>query len=168
MFARWNTERGRRGEATISEDQILTRIHEMGYITLKPIEVNPSYYELTDGTIIEAGIRIEAVVPDPTQPNGYNVRTSNYAVTYVPRNARTPERYRPLTSAAELATGIVEEDVENRILKEEFSSYALSNGMTLSIKAVVAQIQKTRFFTEQGEPIYSVQISPVYKFKKGS
>lgn len=70
----------RRGEATISEDQILARIHEMGYITLKPMEVNPSYYDLKDGTIIEAGIRIEAVVPDPRQPNGYNVRTSNYAM----------------------------------------------------------------------------------------
>lgn len=157
----------RRGEATISEDQILARIHEMGYITLKPMEVNPSYYELKDGTIIEAGIRIEAVVPDPRQPNGYNVRTSNYAVTYVPRNARNPGGYRPFT-AAELATGIVEEDVEIKTLKEKFSSYALSNGMTLSIKAVVAQIQKTRFFTEHGESVYSVNISPVYKFKRGS
>lgn len=51
---------------------------------------------------------------------------------------------------------------------EEFSTYELSNGVLLSIKAVAGQIQKSRKRTEFGEPIYSVNINPIIKFKKKS
>lgn len=116
---------------------------------------------------MEAGVRLEAVVPDPKVPNGYVVRSSNYSVMYVPNHLRNPSAFAPY-NASELAAGIIEKDVQNHTLREEFSSYVLSNCMILSVKAVLGQIQKTRYFTEQGEPIYSVSINPVYKFKRRS
>jgi len=149
----------------IPEEEILGYIHEMGYLTIKLKEVLPSFYKLADGTILEAAIIIESIVPDPRQQSGYQIRTRHYSVAYVPQNERKPTEYKPF-NPAEILTDIVSDDVEAERLREEFSTYELSNGMILSIKAVVGQIQKSRKRTEFGEPIYSININPIYKFKK--
>ena len=60
----------------------------------------------------------------------------------------------------------LEEDVEYEVLHENFSVYDLSNGLTLSVKTVVGQIKKTKFFTRDGEPVYVVNTNPIIKTKK--
>ena len=149
----------------IPEEEILGYIHEMGYLTIKPKEVLPSFYKLADGTILEATIIIESIVPDPRQQSGYQIRTRNYSVAYIPKEERKPAEFKPFNHA-EILTDVISEDVGVEILREEFSTYELSNGMVLSMKAVVGQIQKSRKRTELGEPIYSININPIYKFKK--
>jgi hypothetical protein len=90
----------------IPEEEILGYIHEMGYLTIKPREVLPSFYKLADGTILEAAIIIESIVPDPRQQSGYQIRTRNYTVAYVPQNERKPTEYKPF-NPVEILTDIV-------------------------------------------------------------
>ena len=149
----------------IPEEEILDYIHGYGYLTVKPREILPSFYKLEDGTILEATIIIESIVPDPRQQSGYQIRTHNYSIAYVPKEERKPAEFKPF-NYAEILTDVISEDVRVEILREEFSTYELSNGMVLNIKAVVGQIQKSRKRTELGEPIYSININPIYKFKK--
>ncbi|MDN5847894.1 MAG: hypothetical protein L0H53_16665 [Candidatus Nitrosocosmicus sp.] len=52
-------------------ETIENRIKEMGYLVVKPIKILPSYYELNDGSILEALIRIDSVVKDKNNPIGF-------------------------------------------------------------------------------------------------
>jgi hypothetical protein len=112
----------------IPEEEILGNIREMGYLTVKPRVILPSFYKLADGTILEAGIRIESIAKDPTQPSGYQVRVGNYTIAYVPSQERKPSEYRPF-NPSEILTDIVNDDVEAEELKEEFSKYIFSTTM---------------------------------------
>jgi hypothetical protein len=144
---------------------ILDEIQNMGYLTLQPISISHSYYKLKDGTIIEAYTEIESVVEAPNTPTGYVIRTKNNSVAYVPKNVRQPQNYSPF-SPIELQSGILEEEIDFETLQEEYTVYELSNGMQLSIKAVVSQIGRTKFFTIHGEPVYSTSVSPITKLKR--
>lgn len=95
----------------IPEEEILRYIHEMGYLTIKPREVLPSFYKLADRTILEAGIRVESVIQDPRQQTGYQIRTSNYTIAYVPPQERRPPEFRPFTPA-EILADVINDDVE--------------------------------------------------------
>ena len=61
---------------------------------------------------------------------------------------------------------IIDEDVEFEVLQENFSVYDLSNDFVLSIKTVLGQVKKTDGLTATGEPIYTVNVNPIIKFKK--
>lgn len=50
-------------------------------------------------------------------------------------------------------------------LKEDFSEYELSNGLIMSVKAVVSQINKTEYLTPIGEPVYVVKSVSIVKIK---
>ena len=51
-------------------------------------------------------------------------------------------------------------------LRENFSVYKFSNEVTISIKTIVTQVNKTKYFNPNGEPIYIVNKSPVMKIKQ--
>ena len=61
---------------------------------------------------------------------------------------------------------IVEDDVEFEVLQESFSVYDLSNGMVLSLKPVLGQVRKTGVYSKEGEPVYTININPIIKFKR--
>jgi hypothetical protein len=147
------------------EEEILEKIHEMDYVTISPRKISSSYYKLADGTILKVFINIDYLVLDPRQPGGYAVSSTVMTSAFVPREKRRPEAYTAYT-ASDINAGIIEEDVDNEVLQEDFSTYELSNGFILSIKAVLGQVRKTKFVTQQGEPIYSVDVNPIIKFKK--
>lgn len=148
----------------IPEEEILSMVQEMGYLTVKPRVVYPSYYKLNDGTVLKANVNVNAVIQDARNSTQFALNSSNEVIAYVPKLKRRPEAFTQF-DPAEMASGITDDDVEFEVLREEFSVYELSNGVTLSVKTVVGQVRKTKFFTPQGEPVYNVNINPIIKFK---
>ena len=131
---------------------------------IKIIRTNPSYYELIDGTILELIIRLDSVIQDKTEPYGYALRTTNIAKTYVSKENRKPELASPFTPS-ELRAGIIEEDVDSQELSTNPSEYEIDNQI-IEIRTIASQIKKTRFYSQDGEPVYSVDMVPLMKVKK--
>lgn len=149
----------------IPEEEILGNIKDMGYVTITPRAINPSYYKLNDGTIIRALVQVNSLVPDPKNPDGFSVNQNNLVIAYVPKEKRNPISFQPY-NPAELEQNIVDQDVDFEVLRENFSVYELSNNMVLSVKTVVGQIRKTKFYTKEGEPVYIINTNPIIKVKK--
>jgi hypothetical protein len=126
-------------------EDIQKKIHSMGYLAIKNLKVNPSYYELNDGTIIEAIVRIDSIIQDSSQPNGFFIRSSNVVKAYVPKDKRDPKKFIPY-SLNELITGIIEEDLPSEELSSDYSEYELSNNVILNIRSIVSQIKKQNTF----------------------
>lgn len=146
-----------------SAENTIDIIHEMGYIMVKPKDViKPSFYKLKDGTFMNALVNIGHMIEDPKMPYGYAVSTFTTIATYVPRENRHPDRYMQFDPSS-IPSSIVEEDMKYETLVEDFNVYSMSNGMTLSVKSVAAQVSKTRLYTIQGEPLYLASVSPVIK-----
>jgi len=149
----------------IPEEEIQANIKEMGYVTVNPLKLEPSYYKLVDGTIIKAIVNINYLLPDPKSPQGYSINSHNTINAYIPIEKRNPMAFQPY-NPAQLREGIIDEDVEAEMLRENFSVYELSNGMILSVKTVLGQITKTKYYTQEGEPVYIVNTNPIIKIKK--
>lgn len=150
----------------IPEEEIFAEIKEMGYITIKPRVERPSYYKLGDGTIIRALVHINSIVQDPRNHDGFNMNPTNLVAAFVPKEKRNPAGFLQQPQGANLAEGIIEPDVDFQVLKEDFSVYELSNGLILSVKTIIAQIGKTKYYTKEGEPVYLVNMNPIIKVKK--
>lgn len=135
----------------------------MGYVTITPKVVEPSYYKLHDGTILGVLANLNSVVPDPNNPQGYGVNVSNLVNTFVPKEKRRPEAFERNARITE--QDIIDPDVDFEVLRENFSVYELSNNMIISVKTVVGQIKKTKFYTREGEPIYNVNTNLIHKIK---
>ncbi|MGI0057527.1 MAG: hypothetical protein ACREAK_09180 [Nitrosarchaeum sp.] len=150
----------------IPEEEILNNLKDMGYILAIPRALHPSYYKLSDGTIIRALIHINYLLPDPKSPQGFAINSINSVSAFVPKEKRRPQAYVPY-NLSELDSSIIEDDVEFEVLRENFSVYDLSNGLVLSVKTVVGQIKKSKFLTVDGEPVYSINTNPILKAKKG-
>jgi len=149
----------------IPEEEVIQNIRDMGYVNVELATHHPSYYKLDDNTIIKALVQIHALIPNPRNPEGFSVSSTNIINAYVPKENRNPEAFVQYTSQ-QLNEGIVNEDVNFEVLRENFSVYKLSNGLTLSVKTVVGQIKKSRYFTQDGEPVYIVNTQPIIKVKK--
>jgi hypothetical protein len=54
-------------------------------------------------------------------------------------------------------------DVNFKELFSDYSEYELSNNTIMKIKPVISQIQQTRFYSQDGEPIYLITITPAMK-----
>ncbi|MCH7561315.1 MAG: hypothetical protein IIC67_08140 [Thaumarchaeota archaeon] len=149
----------------IANEEVEGWIKEMDYVTVEEIKYEPSYYKLKDGTIIKAHIHINHLKTNPRAQQGFSVNSTNMMISYVPKEKLRPDAYQPY-SQAELQAGIIDDDMEPEVLRENFSVYKLSNGMTLSVKTIAGQVSKTKFFTQDGEPIYVVNTTPIIKVKK--
>ena len=85
----------------------------------------------------------------------------------MPRENGHPERYAPFESSS-IPSNMLDDDIGYETLVEDFNAYSMSNGMTLSVKSVVGQVGKTKFYTVQGEPLYTVHTVPVIKITSGA
>lgn len=149
----------------IPEEEIQKNLVDMGYILAKPRALYPSYYKLTDGTIVRALINVNYLILDPQAPQGFAVNSTNSVSAFVPKEKRHSELFQQF-NPAEIMKDPVDDDVEFEVLRENFSVYDLSNGMLLSVKTVVGQITKSKYYTRDGEPIYNVNTNPIIKAKK--
>jgi len=148
----------------IPEEEILQNIREMGYVTINSCVINHSYYKLNDGTIIRALVNVNGIAPEPNNPQGFAINSTNLVNAFVPKEKRHPELFQPFQNITE--QDITDSDVDFEVLRENFSVYNLSNEHVLSIKTVAGQIRKTKFYTKEGEPIYTVHTNPIVKIKK--
>ncbi len=151
----------------IPEEEILANIRDMGYVTCTPRRIRPSYYKTNDGigTIICVLIRPNHVVPVTNSPDGFTINHTVQISSFTPKENRRPQKFQE-HQPGDVQSGITEVDVDCEPLSEEFSVYDLSNGLVLSMKTVVGQINRTKFFTPEGEPMYTVDANPIIKFKK--
>ena len=148
----------------IPEEEVIANIRDMGYITVQPRREYPSYYKLADGTIIRASVQVHAVIPSPTNPEDSTVISTNIINAFVPKEGRNPTAFQPMSEP--IASSIVDEDVDYEVMREQFSVYDLSDGKVLSVKTVVGQINKTKYWTRGGEPVYTVNANPIIKVKR--
>jgi hypothetical protein len=150
------------------KEQIEEEIQNMGYITVKPRIINPSYYKLKDRTVVKVVAHVNHFSPDPTAPagaEGFAVNSVNLVNAFVPKENRNPALFSPY-NPSEIPAGVIDDDMEPITLKEDFSVYELSNGFIVSVKSVVSQISKTKYYTPAGEPVYIVNSTPIVKVKK--
>jgi len=145
-------------------EEIISNINEMGYITPTPKDVKPSYYKLDDGTILKVIVNINYILPNHLQKNNFSINSTNLISTFVPQEKRRPDLFNPIIQV-DITKDIRDEDVSFEVLLEEFSIYELSNGSTLSLKSVLSQVQKTKYYNNDGEPVYNVFINPILKIK---
>lgn len=150
---------------TIAREEVDGWIKDMGYVTVSPRTIEPSYYKLKDGTIVMALININYLIPDPKSPQGFSVNSNNTAIVFVPKDKRNPAKFQPF-NPAEIQSAIIDDDMEPEPLRENFSVYDLSNGMIISVKTVAGQISKTKFTSNDGSPVYLVNTTPIVKIKK--
>lgn len=148
-------------------DTIADNIRKMGYVTVEPKSpLKPSFYKLKDGTLIQVLIYVNYLVPDHATPDGYVANMLTTTLSYVPAENRIPERYVPFDRSS-MPYNILDDDMKPEALVENFNTYSMSNGMNLSVKSVVAQVSKTKFYTVHGEPLYIVSATPVFKITMG-
>lgn len=148
----------------ISLDEIYKNIQDMGYITTTSRHAPvPSFYKLSDGTILSLITHINHLVQNPINPNDASANlTTPQVLAFVPQNKRDPSGKQAGKNAS---MTIINEDVDYETLNENFNVYDLSNGTVLSIKTVLGQVQKTDLHTDMGEPIYTINSQPVIKVK---
>lgn len=65
----------------------------------------------------------------------------------------------------ELEKGIIKEDMNFEIEKENWNVYELEDGTVVSIKPYVVTVSRTKYYNERGEPIYLLNIQPIIKVK---
>ena len=147
------------------EDEIINEIKSMGYIIATSSKIIPSYYRLKDNTIIKVIVIINHLIPEKDRPDNFGINSTNIVSTFVPIKERKTESFKsyPLTTNE---TNIEVQDLEFDVLKEDFTVYDLSNGFILKVKPVLAQVNKTKSFSFDGEPIYTVNIAPIIKITK--
>ena len=139
----------------------------MGYVTVEPEGMlKPSFYRLSDGTVIRVLININHLTSHAGSPQKYGVNWSSAITCYVPKENRRPESYTHFDPAG-MRSNILDEDMQYETLTESFNNYSTINGAIVGVKPAVAQVKKTGFCTQDGEPIYGVNVMPVFKVTKG-
>jgi hypothetical protein len=120
-------------------------------------------YEVEDGTRLRARVVLKTVIKFEDGRYLFGVEQIT-GIAFLPEKLRGPpstQKYSP----EELSKNIEIEDLEFKTLKENWNVYRLSDGLTVSIKCAVTQINRTRLFNELGEPIYTVNITSLFKVK---
>ena len=146
---------------------IVGSIEKMGYVTVElKDKLKPSFYKLSDGTVVRVLISINHLTSHAESPHGHNINWSSTITCYVPKENRHPEKYTQFDPTS-VQSNILDDDMQYETLIENFNNYSMNNGMTVGVKPAVAQVGKTRFYTEDGEPVYGINVTPVFKVTKG-
>ncbi len=144
-----------------SIEKINQDIANMGYVVVTPIKpIVPSFYKLEDGTILSALIKVDHLLQNDRKSDILSVHTTTEIYVFVPPEKRdTPNEQRKPTQNV----NIINNDVTCTPLREEYNVYELNKNLVLSIKTIVGQVVKTDQVSQQGEPIYNVQVQHVSK-----
>ena len=153
--------------STDSAKDIIENIEEMGYMTVEPKgNPKPSFYKVSDGTVVRVLISINHIISCAEPPHGYGVNWRRSIACYVPKEKRRPELHAHFDPGS-IGSNISDYDMEYETLAERFNVYSINSGGTVSVKPSVAQVNKTKFYTNAGEPVYGVIFTPVFKVNKG-
>lgn len=69
----------------VPEEEINSNIKSMGYVLVTPRRVYPSFYRLSDGTILKVIVNLNHLIPDMQNPDSVGVNSTNITSTYVPK-----------------------------------------------------------------------------------
>lgn len=132
---------------------------DMGYILAIPKGTpTPSYYKLGDGTILSALIKVNHILIDASESGGGAINHSVEIHTFSPNRSKL---HKPIPQKQPL--NIIDQDVACTTIKEEFNDYLVGKDIIVSAKAVVGQIAKTDAYSNEGEPVYNINVQPVIK-----
>ena len=151
-------------------EEVKNNLKEMGYIIATPRIITPSYYRLKDDTIVQVSIHVNYIIPLPDQSSTapqFTVNSTTNIAVYVPKHKRRPEAFQ-LFDPSKVPSAVIDDDMEQEPLREDFSVYDMSDGTVLSVKIVAGQISKTKFYTQSGEPVYQINTTPIVKVTKKS
>jgi len=132
---------------------------EPEYVDFDVIEEDWNFYEVEDGTIIKAKLVLIKIVREDIDNVGnpiYGLNTQKIFGVIPPKELMGPPSERSYTPE-EVVNSIVEEDLEFRVIKENWNEYKLKDGTKLNIKLVITTIARTDLYDQRGEPIYSIQ-----------
>ena len=129
----------------------------MGYILATPVNTPiPSYYELGDGTILSVLARINHILIKGSGTGAVN--HSMDIMAFAPRRHKSPPAIQP-----NRPPNIVDQDIKCTPLREGFNDYNAGDDIVVSAKAVVAQVAVTDVYSNEGEPVYSINAQPIIK-----
>ena len=112
-------------------------------------------YKLTDGTFLKAKVTLNWVSKGATQGE-YSFNLGNVQlVTMPPPNIRGNPSTEPKGQA--LQSHVTEEDIHCQTIHDNWSVYALKNGIKLNIRLVLVKVDRTSKFDNNGFPVYLVQ-----------
>lgn len=111
---------------------------EPEYVDFDVIEEDWNFYEVEDGNPI------------------YGLNTQKIFGVIPPKELMGPPSEGSYTPE-EAVNSIVEEDLEFRVIKENWNEYKLKDGTKLNIKLVITTIARTDLYDQRGEPIYGIQ-----------
>ena len=63
----------------------------------------------------------------------------------------------------ELQSSVVKDDIKAKIVREDWNSYKLENGMVVQIRNVLVNVSRTSKFDSKGIPIYLVDTNVIVK-----
>jgi hypothetical protein len=143
-------------------DSINEEIRKMGYPSFVPRTEKPNFYRLDDGTILRLYPILNSLTP--TQKHAFQFNIQNNISTFVPKQLRgTPSEVS--YDQQQLQENIEVFDLSFRPMIEDFNEYEVDSKQILSIKTTPAQISKSKFFNNLGEPIYLVATTMIVKVK---
>ena len=139
-----------------SLSEIINEIKQMGYVVSDFKNTTPSFYRLEDGTILVALIRAQYVLRDEYSKTNHLVSSNTECYVFTNKRTKNPPQ-RSTTNPPP----ILKSNMKFEVLLEQFNTFCLSDGVTVNIKTVLSQVNKIDMLTRIGEPIYSIQATPV-------
>lgn len=146
-------------------DNINEEIRKMGYPSFVPKTEKPNFYRLDDGTILRLYPILNSLTTvSTTQKYALQFNIQNNISTFVPKQLRGPPSELSYNQQ-QLQENIEVFDLLFRAMIEDFNEYEVDSKQILSIKTTPAQISKSKFFNNLGEPIYLVATTMIVKVK---
>ena len=134
-------------------------IQDMGYVMARPKSIPiPSYYKLEDGNILSVLVRINYVLMNASESSDGSVNYSTDIHVFSPNKHKSYK-----STSSNRPPAITNQDVKYTSIKEGSNDYVVGEDIIVSVKAVVAQIAKTDAYSNEGEPIYNINVQPMFK-----
>jgi len=145
-----------------SAEPAIQEAHVMGYRIPALQKAGDTYYRLKDetGSMLRMSVRINGLLAGP-RPGDYVVNTATNMFVFTPEKFRRPEKFASATP--DPRSTVVDEDVAHEKIADEPSVYAVEDNTTMSVRPAVGQIKRTGAFAPNGEPVYIVSSSPIFK-----
>ena len=108
--------------------------------------------------ILSALIKVNYILMNTSDPGSGAINHSIEMHVLSPRRQKPRKPLQPNQPPT-----IIDQDVKCTPIKEEFNDYTAGKYITISVKAVVGQVAKMDAHSNEGEPIYSINVQPVIK-----
>jgi hypothetical protein len=140
-------------------------LKDFKYLDFKIIKEDWNKFTIEDGTELKIKIVMVKILRRKYE-EGYDYRFNHNKIFYInapldKSGTPTDKRY----SVKELRDSIIETDMKyKRSGKTKWNEYIINEDKTkIYVRPEIITIHKSKFFDEYGDPIYSIQIQPIFK-----